>query len=116
MQFNLLSWLDASPAHYWLVAWSAFGFTAVLALVPLCFPRTKAWWQHPIMFSAAMLIVLLAFRWPLIFDNRQYPDPDESEFIAGASTPRHDPVFWRSVDGPTHYPLVQWPFLRVRLF
>lgn len=111
MLFNLLRWLDASPAHYWLVAWSAFGSVVALALVAVCFPRAQAWWQHPIIFSAAMLIVLLSFRWPLIFDNRQYPDPDESQFIAGALTLRHDPVFWRSVDGTTHGPLVQWPLL-----
>src|SRR5256885_706469 len=86
MLFNLLSWLDASPAHYWLVAWITFGFAVVLALMAVCFPRTQGWWQHPIIFSVAMLIVLLAFRWPLIFDNRQYPDPDESQFIAGALT------------------------------
>src|SRR5437764_13920847 len=111
MLFNLLSWLDASPAHYWLVACLTFGFAVVLALMAVCFPRTQGWWQHPIIFSVAMLIVLLAFRWPLIFDNRQYPDPDESQFIAGALTLRHDPVFWLSVHGTTHGPLVQWPLL-----
>ena len=58
-----------------------------------------------------LLIALLAFRWPVLLDNRQYPDPDESQFIAGALTLRHDPVFWRSVDGTTHGPLVQWPLL-----
>ena len=33
MQFNLLRWLDASPAHYWLVAWITFGFAVVLFLL-----------------------------------------------------------------------------------
>ena len=58
-----------------------------------------------------MLAVLLAFRWPVLLDNRQYPDPDESQFIAEASTLRHDPVFWRSVDGSTHGPLTDLPLL-----
>lgn len=97
--------------HYWLLAWSTLGFVVVMALLAVFFPRTQAWWQHPILFSAALLIVLLAFRWPVLLDNRQYPDPDESQFIAGALTLRHDPVFWRSVDGTTHGPLVQWPLL-----
>jgi hypothetical protein len=111
MLFNLLRWLDASPSHYWSVAWTAFGCVLVLALLGVFFPRERALWQHPVLFSAAMLVVLLAFRWPVIFDNRQYPDPDESQLIAGASTMRHDPVFWRSVDGSTHGPVDEWPLL-----
>ena len=111
MLFNLMRWLDASPAHYWLAAWSAFALVAALSLIAFAFDRERAWWQNPVLFSVAMLGVLLAFRWPMLFDNRQYPDPDESQFIAGALTLRHDPVFWRSVDGTTYGPLVQWPLL-----
>jgi len=98
--FNLLTWLDASPAHYWLVAWSAFGFVAAFALVTFYHEHKRAWWQHPALFSLAMLAVLLAFRWPMLLDNRQYPDPDESQFIAEASTLRQDPIFWRSGKRP----------------
>ena len=115
MFFNLLKWLDSSPGHYWVVAWPVFGVVVALALLAFCFPRERAWWQHPVVFSLAMLIALLAFRWPVLFDNRQYPDPDESQLIAGASTLRYDPIFWRSVDGSTHGPLDQWPLL-VALF
>jgi len=111
MLVNLLTWLDASPAHYWIVAWITFCGFAAIALLALACGREKAWWQHPVLFSLAMLIVLLAFRWPELLDNRQYPDPDESQFIAGASTMREDPIFWRSVDGTTHGPLTEWPLL-----
>lgn len=61
--------------------------------------------------GCAILIALLAFRWPELLDNRQYPDPDESQFIAGASTLRQDPIFWRSVDGTTHGPLTEGPLV-----
>src|SRR6266581_6940683 len=111
MFFNFLSWLDSSATHYWLVAWSTFSGFVILAVLAFCFPRERAWWQRPSLFSAAMLIVLFAFRWPVIFDNRQYPDPDESQLIAGAMTLRYDPIFWRSVDGSTHGPLDEWPLL-----
>ena len=111
MFFDLLTWLDSSPAHYWSVAWTAFGSVLAVAILALFFPRERAWWQHPLLFSVAMLMVLLAFRWPVLLDNRQYPDPDESQMIAGALTLRHDPVFWRSVDGTTYGPLVEWPLL-----
>src|SRR5437763_13561985 len=104
MLFNLLSWLDASPAHYWLVAWITFGFAVVLALMAVCFPRTQGWGQHPIIFSVAMLVVLLAFRCPPTLEQRQYPDPDESQFIDGALTMRRDPAFWRTVDGTNSIP------------
>ncbi|HWA27680.1 MAG TPA: hypothetical protein VG734_18635 [Lacunisphaera sp.] len=56
-----------------------------------------AWW-------ALVAGVLVAFRWPLIaLPHELYPD--ESQLIAGAMTLRHDPVFWRSVDGGTAGPL-----------
>ncbi len=115
MLFNLLTWLDSAPTHYWIVAWAAFAVFAALAFAVFLFPRERASWQHPAVLGAAMLIVLFAFRWPVLFDNRQYPDPDESQFIAGALTLRHDPLFWKSVDGTTHGPLTEWPLL-VALF
>jgi hypothetical protein len=111
MLLRLLTWLDSAPAHYWIVAWAAFAGFAALAFAVFLFPRERAWWQHPAVLGAAMLIVLFAFRWPVLFDNRQYPDPDESQFIAGALTLRHDPLFWKSVDGTTHGPLTEWPLL-----
>src|ERR1700737_3612521 len=115
MFFNLLTWLDSSPLHYWFVAWTTFGFVVALAVVAGRSRRERAWWQHPALFSSAMLIVLLAFRWPVLLDNRQYPDPDESELIAGTLALRQDPIFWRSVDGTTHGPLDHWPLLAASL-
>ena len=85
--------------------------TFALAMIAVCWPRERVWWQSSILFGMAMLITLLAFRWPNLLDNRQYPDPDESQFIAEASTLQHDPFFWRSVDGTTHGPITDWPLL-----
>ena len=53
---------------------------------------------------------LLCFRWPLLGVVHQL-NPDESQLIAGALTLRHDPVFWRSVDGGTAGPLDFYPLL-----
>ena len=54
--------------------------------------------------------VLLCFRWPLVWlPHELYPD--ESQLIAGAITLRHDPVFWRSVDGGTAGPLAYYALL-----
>jgi len=111
MLFDPFAWLDASPMHYWFVAWSTFSFVVVLAVIAACSHRERAWWQHPALFSTGMLLVLLAFRWPVLLDNRQYEDPDESEFIAGALTLRQDPIYWRSLDGTTHGPLTEWSLL-----
>lgn len=110
---SLLQWLDASPVHYWLVAWSAFGCVVGLAVASFFLPRRRVWWRHPAIFAAALLITLFAFRWPTILDNRQYVDPDESQLIAGAMTLQHDPIFWRSVDGSTHGPVDEWPLLPI---
>lgn len=54
--------------------------------------------------------VLLSFRWPLLGVPHQM-NPDESQLIAGAITLRHDPVFWRSVDGGTAGPVDYYPLL-----
>jgi hypothetical protein len=106
---NLLLWLDSSPAHYWLAAWATFGCFAALAVAAFVCARERAWWQGSWLISVTMLAVLLAFRWPVLLDNRQSPNADESQFISGAMTLRHDPVYWRSVDGTTRGPLDDWP-------
>jgi len=55
-------------------------------------------------------LAVLCFRWPLLFVQHQL-NPDESQLIAAAITLRHDPVFWRSVDGNTAGPLDCYPLL-----
>lgn len=54
--------------------------------------------------------ILLCFRWPLLGISHAL-NPDESHLIAGAITLRHDPLFWRSVDGATAGPLNYYPLL-----
>lgn len=61
------------------------------------------WWA---LLGAAMLCL----RWPLLWVPHQQ-NPDESQLIAGAITLRHDPVFWRSVDGGTAGPFDFFPLL-----
>src|ERR1019366_6860657 len=61
------------------------------------------WW-------ALAAVTLLCFRWPMLWVQHQL-NPDESQLIAGALTLRHDPVFWRSVDGGTAGPVDYYPLL-----
>lgn len=66
------------------------------------------WW---IVLAGAMV----AFRWPLItLPHEIYPD--ESQLLSGALTLRHDPVFWRSVDGGTAGPLDYYVLLPAAFF
>jgi hypothetical protein len=58
---------------------------------------------------------LLAFRWPLIWLPHEL-HPDESQLLAGALTLRHDPMFWRSVDGCTAGPLDYFALLPAAFF
>jgi hypothetical protein len=60
--------------------------------------------------SFVVVLVLLAGRWPTFFVTREY-NPDESQMLAGALTLRHDPVFWRAVDGDTVGPLGHFALL-----
>lgn len=61
-------------------------------------------------YAALLGLVLLLFRWPAIIAPA-YRGSDEGEWIAGALTLLHDPVFWRSVDGTTGGPLIYYPLL-----
>jgi len=68
--------------------------------------------SHRIPWGAWLLLgtALLCFRWPLIsLPHELYPD--ESQLLAGAITLRHDPLFWRSVDGGTAGPLDYYALL-----
>ncbi len=104
---GILIWLDATPARLSLAAWAVFALTAAAAL-PRGVPRRL---RHPALFAALAMISILAFRWPVVCDNREVSDPDESQMISGALTLRHDPLYWRSVDGQTRGPLDDWPLL-----
>jgi hypothetical protein len=55
-------------------------------------------------------MALVCFRWPALWIPHAQ-NPDESQLIAGAITLRHDPVFWRAVDGSTAGPLDFYPLL-----
>ena len=76
----------------------------------------RAAWAEPVAGSPGWkwwtlaAAVLLCFRWPLLGVPHQF-NPDESQLIAGAITLRHDPVFWRAVDGTTAGPLDFYPLL-----
>src|SRR3954466_15833933 len=61
------------------------------------------WW-------ALAAAVLICFRWPMLWVRHEL-NVDESQLIAGAITLRHDPVFWRSVDGGTAGPIDFYPLL-----
>jgi len=105
MWWHPLIWLDASPLRYGFAAWTTFILVAALGVAALPTRFEGAWWRHPMRFAAALLLALIAFRWPVLLHNRQLGDPDESQLIAGALTLQHDPRFWESVDGTTHGPL-----------
>ncbi len=101
----LFHWLDGHPGSYWLIvaffsllwlAWTGWSFRSDSTGRPA---RRHGW-----ITAILLLATLLAWRWPPLFNPREY-NPDESQLIAGAITLTHDPVFWRSVDGTTSGPL-----------
>jgi len=106
---QFLLWLDRSPAHFWSFVAIASLLLLASALAAFFHPASARRWNHPLVFVALLFVTIFAFRWPLIFDNRELNNPDESQMLAGAIALQHDPVFWRSVDGNTTGPLDQWP-------
>jgi hypothetical protein len=98
----------AFPGGPAVVGWLLLATAVVWSLRPAP-PEDERWflrWGWWLMLAA----VLLAFRWPLIWlPHELYPD--ESQLLCGALTLRHDPVFWRSVDGGTAGPLDYYALL-----
>jgi hypothetical protein len=97
--------LERQPSAYWLIL--AMPTAVLLGLIVHSIwvgresdeGRSRDW-----IFALVVGLFLLAWRWPFLFEAREY-NPDESQLIAGAATLAHDPVFWRSVDGTTSGPL-----------
>ena len=97
--------LERNPSAYWLIV--AVPTAVLLGRVSYSIWRrgeSDARRSRDWIFGLAVGLFLLAWRWPFLFEAREY-NPDESQLIAGAATLAHDPVFWRSVDGTTSGPL-----------
>jgi hypothetical protein len=117
MATALFRWLDENDESYWVIAavvTLALSLTLVRTLRaadgsgPLE-PRRLDW-----RYGTLMFVFLLGWRWPMLFEPFDL-NPDESWMLAGAITLRHDPVFWRSVDGITSGPLNFYALLPLSL-
>ena len=93
---NLLGWCGLSV----LLVWS---LKSSRSIAPSDKTPGWSWWA----LSAA---VLLCFRWRMVSVPTEFNE-DEAQLIAGALTLKHDPIFWRSVDGITAGPLTFFPLL-----
>lgn len=108
---RLLTWLDASPLHFGLLAWAGFLALLAAAVLPMADQgkRGGAWWNRPWLFGAAIVLCTVAFHWPSVLDNQELGDPDESQLTAAGITLGHDPLYFRSVDGATCGPVGEIP-------
>lgn len=116
----LFHWFDQNHWSYWaiamvptaaLAAWLAARLFRPAAAGPGDEPARRATdWKYALLLAA----VLLGWRWPPLLGIREL-NPDESWMLAGALTLRHDPVFWRSVDGITSGPLNFYGLLPLNL-
>ncbi|MCF7687558.1 MAG: hypothetical protein K9M98_03810 [Cephaloticoccus sp.] len=115
----MLRFLDGHATLYWPLAVGA----SLLFLTSAIWPRTlgpaRGASSNPWLFPLLILLVLVCWRWPFLSYGNEL-NTDESQFIAGALTLRHDPLFWRSVDGMTagplvYYALVPWTLVGIPL-
>jgi|CZKI01.1.fsa_nt_gi hypothetical protein len=111
MWAGILTWLDASPARFETAAWAVFAMAAAAAAAAAIPPGVRRWWRSPAIFAGLSLLSILAFRWPVLCDNRELVDPDESQMMSAAMTLDRDPLYWKSVDGQTRGPMDDWPLL-----
>jgi hypothetical protein len=100
----MLLWFDANADRYWWCACLVMAVSLFLLFRPMLSPRWQDirgsdWWWSPL-----IGLLMCAGRWPTWLLSRQLNE-DESLLIAGAITLRHDPMFFRSVNGGTAGPL-----------
>lgn len=111
---NLFLWLDGDSNRFWTVFGLAYGLVVFMAV--LSWRRDNklpGWLRSPAVFSLLLLLVMLAFRWPVLLYNQRLNDPDEGQIMAGALTFLQQPEFWLRIDGTTHGPFVQLPLSAV---
>lgn len=103
---QLLLWFDENPVRYWWLVYTTVAVVACVAYRPLLRTPSAATDEHgpDWRWGLAIFALLLAGRWPYLVVSTEL-NADESQMLAGAITLRHDPVFWRSVDGNTAGPL-----------
>lgn len=98
---------DASPFSYWVLV---YGLCWLLTWVVITDKIQASWLFLGLSFVALFLLRLST----IVYD--QELNPDESQMITQALTLRHDPVFWRSVDGTTGGPINTYLLTVVGLF
>jgi hypothetical protein len=100
----MLQWFDDNFNWYWWLVCAALISTLLVMLRPLLRTDWKDVNRTDWGWGLVILGLLVVGRWPTWFVTREF-NTDESELIVGAITLRHDPMFWRSVDGVTAGPL-----------
>jgi len=86
---------DTYPTVYWFPVYALCWVLIWLAIRPQV--------SRPLFVICALLLLFLLRLPSIVFDNEI--NPDESQMITQALTLRHDPVYFRSVDGTTGGPL-----------
>jgi hypothetical protein len=100
----MLQWFDDNPSWYWWLVCAALIASFAVMLRPLVRADWKDVNRTDWRWGWVILGLLVVGRWPTWFVTREF-NTDESQLIAGVITLRHDPMFWRSVDGVTAGPL-----------
>jgi hypothetical protein len=108
----MLSWFDANPDRYWLLVCISMGGVLFYLLRPMLKPGWHDEKRSDWPWALIILFLLCIGRWPTWFVTRQFNE-DESVLLSGAMALRHDPVFFRSVDGGTAGPLDFYALLPV---
>lgn len=111
----MLAWFDENPDRHWWIVCLVTATVVFILLRPILrgeleIRKRSDWW-----WTLAIVALLTVGRWPTWFVSRQFNE-DESFLIAGAMTLRHDPLFFRAVDGSTAGPIDFYALLPAGFF
>jgi hypothetical protein len=108
----MLKWFDQHPSGYWIIASVTTSVILIVLLLGLIKGKGEASRGPDWRWGIVILALLCVGRWPSWFHPRQMNE-DEGFLIAGAMALRHDPIYFRAVDGGTAGPLDFYALLPV---
>ena len=81
MLFEFFLWLDRGFEQYWAFQWGAFALCLAAALLPWRRDRWWGCWNHPVLFAALALLLIIAHRLSAVREANRILVMDKGQIV-----------------------------------